>query len=57
MIGLVYRGKDNQPITNSLLVAEVFEKPHDYVLKAIRKILSGGIVKMTRPQCSRKRPT
>lgn len=45
MIGLVYRGKDNQPITNSLLVAEVFEKPHDYVLKAIRKILSGGIVK------------
>lgn len=45
MTGLVYRGKDNQPLTNSLLVAEVFEKPHDYVLKAIRKILNGGIVK------------
>lgn len=42
---IVYRGESNQPITNSKLVAEVFEKPHDNVLKAIRKILQGGIVK------------
>lgn len=42
---IVYRGKSNQPLTNSKLVAEVFEKPHDNVLKAIRKILQGGIVK------------
>lgn len=42
---IVYRGKSDQPLTNSLLVAEVFEKPHDNVLKAIRKILQGGIVK------------
>lgn len=45
MAGIVYRGKSNQPLTNSKLVAEVFEKPHDNVLKAIRKILQGGIVK------------
>ena len=45
MTGIVYRGKSNQPLTNSKLVAEVFEKPHDNVLKAIRKILQGGIVK------------
>lgn len=42
---IVYRGESNQPLTNSKLVAEVFEKPHDNVLKAIRKILQGGIVK------------
>lgn len=42
---IVYRGKSNQPLTNSKLVAEVFEKPHDNVLKAIRKILQGGVVK------------
>lgn len=42
---IVYRGEGNQPLTNSKLVAEVFEKPHDNVLKAIRKILQGGIVK------------
>lgn len=42
---IVYRGESNQPLTNSKLVAEVFEKPHDNVLKAIRKILQGGVVK------------
>lgn len=42
---IVYRGQSDQPLTNSLLVAEVFEKPHDNVLKAIRKILQGGVVK------------
>lgn len=31
---IVYRGESNQPLTNSKLVAEVFEKPHDNVLKA-----------------------
>lgn len=45
MYGIVYRGESNQPLTNSKLVAEVFGKPHDNVLKAIRKILQGGIVK------------
>ncbi len=45
MNDIVYRGESNQPLTNSLLVAEVFEKPHDNVLKAIRKILQGGVVK------------
>lgn len=45
MDGIVYRGQSNQPLTNSKLVAEVFNKPHDNVLKAIRKILQGGIVK------------
>lgn len=42
---VVYRGESNQPLTNSKLVAEVFEKPHDNVLKVIRKILQEGIVK------------
>lgn len=42
---IVYRGESNQPLTNSKLVAEVFEKPHDNVLKVIRKILQEGIVK------------
>lgn len=42
---IVYRGESNQPLTNSKLVAEVFEKPHDNVLKAIRKMLQEGIVK------------
>lgn len=45
MNDIVYRGQSNQPLTNSLLVAEVFGKPHDNVLKAIRKILQGGVVK------------
>ena len=42
---IVYKGENNQAITSSLLVAEVFEKQHDNVLKAIRKILQEGIVK------------
>lgn len=36
---IAYRGEGNQPLTNSKLVAEVFEKPHDNVLKAIRALV------------------
>lgn len=54
---IVYRGEGNQPLTNSKLVAEVFEKPHDNVLKAIRKILQGGIVKNDETPMLKKRPT
>lgn len=35
---IVYRGEGNRPLTNSKLVAEVFGKPHDNVLKAIREL-------------------
>jgi len=42
---IVFRGKNDQAVTSSLLVAEKFEKSHDNVLKAIRKILDDGIVK------------
>lgn len=40
MTGLVYRGKDNQPLTNSKLVAEVFGKEHKHVREAIKKLLT-----------------
>ena len=42
---IVFRGANDQAVTNSLLVAEKFEKSHDNVLKAIRKMLDEGIVK------------
>lgn len=45
MIGLVYRGKDNQPITNSLLVAETFGKEHRNVLRDIKNLIEGGVLK------------
>lgn len=57
MTGLVYRGKDNQPLTNSLLVAETFGKEHRNVLRDIKNLIEGGCSKMSRPQCSRKQPT
>ena len=44
MKDLVYFGKDDQPITNSLLVAEKFEKDHRNVLRDVEVIL-GGIPK------------
>lgn len=37
---IVYRGESNQPITNSKLVAEVFEKEHKHVREAIKKLLT-----------------
>lgn len=42
MTGIVYRGKSNQPLTNSKLVAEVFGKNHKDVMKAIRNLTEGS---------------
>lgn len=42
---LVFKGENSQVLTNSLLVAEKFGKSHDNVLKSIRNILSGGVLK------------
>lgn len=41
MTGIVYRGESNQPLTNSKLVAEVFEKEHKNVMQSIRKLMEG----------------
>lgn len=41
MTGSVYRGERNQPLTNSKLVAEVFEKEHKNVMQSIRKLMEG----------------
>ena len=41
MNGIVYRGESNQPLTNSKLVAEVFEKEHKNVMQSIRKLMEG----------------
>ena len=38
---IVYRGESNQPLTNSKLVAEVFEKEHKNVIQSIRKLMEG----------------
>ena len=38
---IVYRGESNQPLTNSKLVAEVFEKEHKNVMQSIRKLMDG----------------
>ncbi|WP_081819279.1 Rha family transcriptional regulator [Prevotella sp. HUN102] len=45
MSEIVYCSEDHQVLTNSLLVAEKFGKSHDNVLKAIRSILTGGVLK------------
>lgn len=42
---IVFRGANDQAVTSSLLIAEKFEKSHDNVLKAIRKMFDEGIVK------------
>lgn len=47
MNDIVFRGKNNQALTNSLLVAEKFGKGHGDVLKAIDALLP----KMTENQC------
>jgi len=41
MSEIVYRGESNQPLTNSKLVAEVFEKEHKNVMQSIRKLMDG----------------
>ena len=38
---IVYRGESNQPLTNSKLVADVFEKEHKNVMQSIRKLMDG----------------
>ena len=45
MTGLVYRGRDNQPLANSLLVAETFGKEHRNVLRDIKNLIEGGVLK------------
>lgn len=37
MNNLVFKNKKNQPVTNSLLVAEKFEKEHKHILDSIRE--------------------
>lgn len=37
---IVFKGQNNQAMTNSLLVAEKFEKEHKHILDAIRKLTS-----------------
>lgn len=39
MKNLVFRGADNQALTNSLLVAEKFGKNHQHVLRDIRELI------------------
>lgn len=43
---LVFKGENSQALTNSLLVAEKFGKTHDNVLKAIRNIIGGCVIKI-----------
>lgn len=40
MTSIVYKGESDQPLTNSLLVAEVFCKEHKHVREAIKKLLT-----------------
>lgn len=39
MNNLVFKGHNGQVLTNSLLIAEKFEKRHSYVLEAIQNLL------------------
>ena len=41
MNDLVFKGQNNQALTNSLLVAEKFGKEHKHVLDAIRELIKG----------------
>ena len=45
MNGIVYRGDSNQPLTNSKLVAEVFGKEHRNVVRDIKNLIEGGVLK------------
>ena len=38
---LVFKGQNDQVLTNSLLVAEKFGKEHKHVLDAIRELIKG----------------
>lgn len=41
MTDLVFKGRNDQVLTNSLLVAEKFGKEHKHVLDAIRELIQG----------------
>ena len=41
MKDLVFKGENNQALTNSLLVAEKFGKNHQHVMRDIRKLIQG----------------
>ena len=45
MSEIVYRGESNQPLTNSKLVAEVFGKEHRNVVRDIKNLIEGGVLK------------
>lgn len=40
---LVFKGNNNQPVTTSLKVAEVFEKNHSGVVRAIENLMGKGV--------------
>lgn len=42
---IVCRGESNQPLTNSKLVAEVFGKEHRNVVRDIKNLIEGGVLK------------
>ena len=42
---IVYRGESNKPLTNSKLVAEVFGKEHRNVVRDIKNLIEGGVLK------------
>lgn len=50
MNGIVYRGESNQPLTNSKLVAEVFGKQHRNVVRDIKNLIEGGVLKNEQTQ-------
>lgn len=41
MTELVFKGQNDQVLTNSLLVTEKFGKEHKHVLDAIRELIQG----------------
>ena len=43
MTELVFKGQNDQILTNSLLVAEKFGKEHKHVLDAIRELIQGKL--------------
>lgn len=45
MEDIVFRGANDQAVTSSLLIAEKFGKSHDNVLRDIRNLIQGGVLK------------
>lgn len=45
MEDIVFRGANDQAVTSSLLIAEKFGKSHDNVLRDIRNLVQGGVLK------------